>query len=183
MRLMESNPIGHFPLERIISEGPMIAAHTLHTRHWPQQSTVKFLSKEVGFRRRWQRKQDSLTLDERYGCNVRNVTVLNNRRKKQPQESTLERLILGEDEEVFINLYLLTISTFPHTSRNWGDDISVLRQNITRSSDKTINQGQLPASASVLQRDYQMDFKAGGFFSPVNNSISMQGNLPKKQLE
>lgn len=151
------------PFGRIIG-GPMIAA--IHAQALAAKSTVNFI-KEVGFRGAAE-EQDG-TLDEDMG-NVRNVTFKYRRKTAAGSSGATDP---GE-EEVSLTVPILTIVPIPY--------IRIEEMTIRFTANITEQQEYKSGSANSgsVATDTTMNFKAGGFLSPVkfnlNAKVSTKNN-------
>lgn len=157
-RTLRSLPFGS------IIGGPMIAA--IQAQALAAKSTVNFI-KEVGFRGAPE-TQDGAA-DENMG-DVRNVTF---KYKRKAAGGSAAGNDAGE-EEVSLTVPILTIVPIPY--------IRIEQMTIQFTANITEQQEYKSASASSgsVATDTTMDFKAGGFLSPVkfnlNAKISTKNN-------
>ncbi len=151
------------PFGRIIG-GPMVAA--IHAQALAAKSTVNFI-KEVGFKSTSEELDGNS--DENIG-DVRNVTFKYKRKKAAGSTGDNPE---GE-EEVSLTVPILTIVPIPY--------IRIEEMTIRFTANITEQQEYKSASASSgsVATDTTMNFKAGGFFSPVkfnlNAKVSTKNN-------
>ncbi len=151
------------PFGRIIG-GPMIAA--IHAQALAAKSTVNFI-KEVGFKSAPE-DQDG-NQDENMG-DVRNVTF---KYKRKTAGGSGEGNEAGE-EEVSLTVPILTIVPIPYIRI---DEMTIrFTANITEQQEYKSGS----ASSGSVATDTTMNFKAGGFLSPVkfnlNAKVSTRNN-------
>lgn len=156
------------PFGRIIG-GPMIAA--IHSQALAAKSTVNFI-KEVGFKS--VPEEQNGEQDENIG-DVRNVTFRYSRKSAGGSTGGNEP---GE-ENVTLTVPILTIVPIPF--------IRIEEMTIQFTANITEQQEYKSGSASsgAVATDTTMNFKAGGFFSPVkfnlNAKISTRNNWSSYQ--
>lgn len=151
------------PFGRIIG-GPMIAA--IHAQALAAKSTVNFI-KEVGFKSAPE-EQDG-NQDENMG-DVRNVTFKYKRKTAGGSGAGNE----AGEEEVSLTVPILTIVPIPYIRI---DEMTIrFTANITEQQEYK----SAAASSGSVATDTTMNFKAGGFLSPVkfnlNAKVSTKNN-------
>jgi hypothetical protein len=156
------------PFGRIIG-GPMIAA--IHSQALAAKSTVNFI-KEVGFRSATEEQNGEV--DEDIG-EVRNVTFKYSRKLAGGSTDSNEQ----GTETVSLTVPILTIIPIPFIRI---EEMTIrFTANITEQQE--FKRGS--ASSGSVATDTTMNFKAGGFFSPVkfnlNAKVSTRNNWSSHQ--
>lgn len=147
------------PFGRIIS-GPMIAA--IQAQGLAAKSTVNFI-KEVGFKRASDDAAENETADEEGNMgDVRNVTF---KYKRKSADGSGAGNDSGE-EEVSLTVPILTIVPIPYIRI---EEMTIqFTANITEQQEYKSSK----ATSSSVATDTNLNFKAGGFLSPVKFSMN-----------
>lgn len=144
------------PFGRIIG-GPMTAA--VQAQALAAQTTVNFI-KEVGFKNPGTPVGDEADGD--FG-DVRNVVFKYSRKKAEGGESSAE-----ETETVSLTVPILTIVPIPYLR------IDELNIQFTARITEQQEFKSSSASSGTVSTDTRLNFKAGGFFSPVKVDMNAQ---------